>query len=123
MRCRRRGEVTHEVVTAFVHSSWHSLDLCGCADLKPTTLVTIISRLPKLQALDLSGCQVTEYVLRFIGRECKNLQVLRLSGYRINEVSLRVWCHIREPSTSDDCPASTTDTWESDHAKPVLSGR
>lgn len=108
----RNGELTHSVLMAMLDAYCTSLDLSGCATLKPSTLLAVLPKLPQLAALDLTACRVTNYVLQAIPQCCPHLQVLRLGGDAACDTHRHVWAALI-PVTDDAVDSSCLDNWES----------
>lgn len=106
---RRRHELSDAILMALVDETFASLDLRACAHVRPKTLVLVISRLPMLQSLDLSGCNFTSELVYSLPFSCPHLRVLRLSGTGTANVDLRAWQRL-VPRVLP----STVETWEED---------
>lgn len=79
------------ILLALADDSFASLDLSGCANVRPKTLVKVISRVSMLQSLDISGCNFTSELVYSLPCSCPHLWVLRLSGASTAHVDLRAW--------------------------------
>eukprot|EP00892_Ulva_mutabilis_P007504 jgi/Ulvmu1/5125/UM021_0142.1 len=101
---RRRHELTDMILLSLVDESFASLDLHGCSHIRPKTLVTLTSRIPMLQNLDISGSTFTSELIYSLPYSCPHLQVLRLSGGSTKSIDLRAWQRLIPrvfPSTAD----------------------
>lgn len=73
-----QGLVTDSVLASLADELWHILDLASCTAVSDAGLHGLLPVLPHLQALDLSGCQISASCLREVGRLCPHIQLLRL---------------------------------------------
>ena len=88
--CRRRKELTDAVLLALVDVGWAVLDLHGCQNLKPKTILAALQPLSGLRQLDLTGCKLTNHSVYSLPACVPRLEELRLQG-RCTLVDRAAW--------------------------------
>ena len=80
LACRRRRELSDELVLALADPAWAMLDLSGCSALRAGTVAAVLARLSQCRVLDLSSCTLTNQIVYGMPAWVPELQHLRLAG-------------------------------------------
>ena len=87
--------VTDVEVAAFVRDvgagcqELHSIDLSGCIQVSDEGLRALSTNCPKMEHIDLSGCEISDNGLRALIAGCLNLQHVNLAECKISDEGLR----------------------------------
>jgi hypothetical protein len=112
VRCRRRGELSDDLVVNLLDNGFASLDLGACGHLRPRTLLCALEHTRMLLRLDLSSCKLTSGVVYSLPRSVPHLHLLRLGGEGTAGVELQAW----ERLIPRVAPCQTPECWEEDRA-------
>ena len=67
----------------------HSIDLSGCTQVSDEGLRVLSTNCPKMEHIDLSGCEISDNGLRALIAGCLNLQHVNLAECKISDEGLR----------------------------------
>lgn len=72
--------LSDSLLRALADDSWSLLDLSGCVMLTASGIAAVAPKLPKLQALDVSGTLLGSQALRALALHCSEIHTIRLGG-------------------------------------------